>query len=470
MNRSAPTTDRRRALVVFLLLLGSLIASGCGRAPKESALPDIFLITVDTLRANHLGCYGYSWNTTPNIDAFAGEALLFEQCRSHASETRASFSSVLSGFLPHETKVIENIPLVPQIDSLPEILQARGYTTIAVVSNYVLRKGSGFDQGFDVFDDTMKERELVRKWPERMADATADRAIALIEEYRDEPLFVWIHFQDPHGPYLPPDGYKEMFRDPDRKPFVLKANESESGKGGIPAYNLLEEERDFYRYVAHYDGEIRFLDEQFGRVVDALDSLGLIDNALVVFTADHAEGMGENNYFFGHGENLYDSVTHVPLIVKKRGAISGRRTLTGRRTEFVQHLDIVPTVLNVAGVDTDPRFRGADLLAESAAPREIFAVANPLPSGDLRYSLVSDGFKLIHTPALDLYELFDLKTDPFEEKNLFSTEPHRNRADGLAARLAEIRKDDRLGLRVKAMPRDLSDEEKEKLKALGYFR
>lgn len=450
--------------MALLFLLPSILLWGCGREPKASARPDIFLITVDTLRASHLGCYGYSWNTSPHIDAFAAEGLLFEQCRSHASETRASFSSMLSGFLPHETKVIENIPLVPQIDSLPEILQAQGYTTIAVVSNYVLRQGNGFDQGFDVFDDTMEERELIRKWPERMAGATADRAIELLEEYRDDPLFVWIHFQDPHGPYLPPDRYKEMFRDRERKPLILKANGSESGKGGIPAYNLLEEKRDFYEYVAHYDGEIRYLDEQFGRIVEAIDRLGLAGNSFLIFTADHAEGMGENNYFFGHGENLYDSVTHVPLIVKKGSEI------TGRRTESVQHLDIVPTVLNMAGVDGDPRFRGADLLAESSAPREIFAVANPLPDGALRYSLVADGFKLIHTPALDLYELFDLKTDPFEEKNLFSTASHRNRADGLAARLAEIRKEDRLDLRVKAMPRDLSDEEKEKLKALGYFR
>ncbi len=448
-------------MIAVLLLL---VLCGCGRAPKESDRPDIFLITVDTLRANHLGCYGYSWNTTPNIDAFAKSALLFEQCRSHASETRASFSSVLSGFLPHETKVIENIPLVPPIDSLPEILRDRGYVTLAVVSNYVLREGNGFDQGFDIFDDTMEERELVRKWPERMAGATADRVIALLEEYRDEPLFVWVHFQDPHGPYLPPPEYREMFKDREREPLIVPANESESGRGGIPAYNLLKEERDFYRYVAQYDGEIRYLDEQFGRIVGALEDLGLLDNGLVIFTADHAEGMGENNYFFGHGENLYDSVTHVPLIVKK-GA-----ELVGRRTEFVQHLDIVPTVMKVAGVDLDPRFRGIDLREPDGAPREIFAVANPLPSGELRYSLVAGGFKLIHTPGLDLYELFDLKTDPFEETNLFSLEQHRNRADGMAARLDEIRNEDRLDLPGKAVPRDLSDEEKEKLKALGYFR
>lgn len=464
MGRRYPEAARRRVAGAVLALLVLTLLWSCGQAPKESARPDIFLITVDTLRANHLGCYGYSWNTSPRIDAFAASAMTFEQCRSHASETRASFSSVLSGFLPHETKVIENIPLVPQIDSLPEILRDQGYTTIAVVSNYVLREGNGFEQGFDVFDDTMEERELVRKWPERMADATADRAIELIEKHRDDPLFVWIHFQDPHGPYLPPEEFRSLFRDPGPGPLAIPANQSESGKGGIPAYNLLEKERDFYRYVAQYDGEIRYLDGQFGRVVDALDRLGLSSNALVIFTADHGEGMGENNYFFGHGENLYDSVTHVPLIVKNGAAPAGRRS------EFVQHIDIFPTVLEAAGLPPDPRLRGSKLLADSAAQRDIFAVANPLPSGELRYSLVADGFKLVHTPSLDLFELFDLAADPFEETNLFSDAVHRSRAELLTARLAALREEDRLDLRVKAVPRDLTDEEREKLKALGYFR
>ncbi len=174
------------------------------RQLDRAKFPSIILITVDTLRADHLGCYGYLRDTSPNIDQLAEEALLFKNCISHAPVTGSSFASILSGFLPHETKVLGNLPLPPEVETLPEIMQMNGYRTIAVVSNYVLRKQNGWVKGFNVYDDEMTNVERTSKHTERVAEHTTNRAIELLKQYHKNKLFMWVHYQDPHGPYTPP--------------------------------------------------------------------------------------------------------------------------------------------------------------------------------------------------------------------------------------------------------------------------
>ncbi len=136
----------------------SLLLEGCGRLPKNK--PNVILITVDTLRADHLGCYGYQRDTSPGIDSFAEDAVLFENCLSHAPETLSSFASIFSGFLPHETRIMENSCLLPVVETLPGFLRSNGYKTAAVVSNFVLRKSKGFENNFMLYDDTMDQFEL----------------------------------------------------------------------------------------------------------------------------------------------------------------------------------------------------------------------------------------------------------------------------------------------------------------------
>lgn len=231
-------------------LSNSLWLSGCSKQHRRKG-PSIILITVDALRPDHLSCYGYPKNTSPNINRFAEDALLFENCLSHAPSTRPSFASILSGFLPHETKIVENHMCLPtEVEILPEILRRQGYKTVAVVSNYVLRKKGGWDQGFMIYDDIMNERELVRRWPERIAVHTTDRTVELLKQFHKDPLFMWVHYQDPHGPYTPPGSFAREFLDPNQEPRHLRLNKSLSGRGGIPAYQQLGSHRDFHHYAS----------------------------------------------------------------------------------------------------------------------------------------------------------------------------------------------------------------------------
>lgn len=219
--------------------------------------PNIILVSVDALRADHLGCYGYKEDTSPNVDKFAEENVLFENGFSQAPVTGSSCASILSGFLPHETSVYDNYLLPRQINTIAEFLKNKGYKTAAIVSNYVLRKNRGYWQGFDIYDDEMKDEELTRHLPERIAEKTTSCAIRYLKKYSGHTFFMWIHYQDPHGPYTPQSPFNNFFVDNKEKQFDLKFNETISGKGGIPSYQKLGKNKSYYYYVAQYDGEIR---------------------------------------------------------------------------------------------------------------------------------------------------------------------------------------------------------------------
>jgi arylsulfatase A-like enzyme len=442
----------------------SLWLTGCRRRQRGKRA-SIILITVDTLRPDFLTCYGCSRKTSPNIDAFAADSLLFENCLSNAPETRLSFASILSGFLPHETKIAQHMVLQKGVGTLAEILRQIGYKTVAVISNYVLRRTRGYEQGFMIYDDTMNERELVRRWPEKIAEHTTNRAIELLKQFHKEPMFIWIHYQDPHGPYAPPKHFANLFRNPEQKPRYLKVNNSLSGYGGIPHYQRLGKNTDYYYYVSQYEGEIRYQDEHLKRLLDALRQLGLYDSAFTILTSDHGEGMGEHNYYFAHGENLYNHQLHVPLIIKYGKA------LTGRRTDFVQLMDIIPTVFKIIGMEPDSSYRGRDLCEQYETEREIFAEMNsPLTREKIKFSIVFGGLKLIYTPLYKQYELYELKIDPGEIDNLINAPKYQERAKDLKKRLMRICQEDFLKLQIIDKPQELTDEEIEKLRSLGYTR
>lgn len=446
--------------LVALMTLG-LWARGC--AVPAGPRPNIIVIVVDTLRADHLGCYGYQRATSPNVDRFAADALLFERCLSHAPETRTSVAAIFSGFLPHETYVPALQRAPDGLEMLAEMLQSFGYQTLAVVSNYVLRRGYGFEQGFAVYDDKMDDFETIRPVPERIAEHTTDRAIELLEQHRDKPVFMWIHYQDPHGPYTPPPGYAAQFRDPDQPPRLLKLNDNWTGAGGIPDYQQRDDNRDYHDYVANYDGEIRYFDDHFKRLIDALKSLGMYDDSLIVLTADHGEGMGEQDYYFAHGEHLYASQTHVPLIMKYG------ETLKGRRSDFVQHADLVPTILRMLELDPNPAYPGRDLRQPMPAGRSIVSELHPgLPERPTQYSIVVDGLKLIHGVDSKRYEFYNLAVDPYETKDLSDNKTYAPRVVKLKKKLARRAGEDRLGLRVERREVVLTDEEKRKMRSLGY--
>lgn len=448
-----------------VLLGGQGLLSGCQRGGTPPERPSIFLVTMDALRPDHLGSYGYQKGTSPNIDSFASDSLLFENCFAHAPETRFSFGSILTGYFPHETTVIDNKPLPEGVKSIAEILREKGYTTVAVISNFMLRAGRGYEQGFTVYDDRMEDIEQVRKWPERTAERTTDRAIELLRRFKDESLFMWIHYQDPHGPYTPPEPYSKLFENPGQEPRPIRVNKSLSGRGGIPAYQDTGLTDDYYSYLERYDGEIRYMDDHFRRFLDEAASLGFYDSSLFILTSDHGEGMGEHDYFFAHGDNLYQEMLHVPLVLRYGDG------LRGRRKEFVQHLDIVPTILAALGETPDPSYRGRNLLQLPEEDIEIFAEMNSAFVRDSqKFSLLTRDGKLIYTPRDGTYEYYDLSVDPGEEHNLISDPRYKDQVERLQKGLNRLRNEDRLNLGAGSAPPPVSEQERAKMRSLGYIR
>jgi arylsulfatase A-like enzyme len=448
---------RWRLAVPGAVVAAALITVSTLCARGKGSPPNIILITVDTLRRDHLGCYGYGKDVSPNIDAFARDAMLFERSYAHASTTRPSVASMLTGFYPHECKVLGNSDNLPYLlTTIPDYLREKGYTTLAVSSNFVLGPGSGFDQGFDVFDNRLDQMELVRPVPERTADRTTDAAMNLIDGNRKNRFFLWVHYQDPHGPYTPPAPFDSRFRDAAAAPETLAFNKDLSGKGGIPHYQRIGNNADAWFYRARYDGEIGFLDTHLGRLLTALKDAGLYDNCLVVLTADHGEGMGEQDYYFAHGEYLYESVIAVPLIVR------WGPERTGRRQDLVGLVDVLPTILVAAGVKGDSALRGRNLLADELKPLQIFSEMED------KFSLIEDRLKLIHHVYEEQIMLFDLSDDPHEQRNVVGDPNRAKAARALATQMDLARAEDRYGKAIERIPADFSEEDKAKLKSLGY--
>ena len=444
-------------LIVAVAVVGIASYLTISRSPGRG--PSVIVISVDTLRPDHLGCYGYDRETSPTVDRFAEESLLFENCFAQAPTTRPSCGVILSGFFPHELKIFNNSDnLSDEVPTVTELLREKGYRTLGVVSNFVLRRRSGFDQGFDYYDDKMGEAELVRGIPERIAENTTDTAINLLRLHHKQKFFMWIHYQDPHGPYTPKPPFNTMFVDQSAEPLELDVNETVSGIGGIPSYQRLGDNRDFNYYVSQYDGEIRYFDEHFEGLIDALKELDLYDTALIIFTSDHGEGMGEHGYYFAHGEYVYNTLIRVPLIVRYGSK------LQGREKEFAQIMDLVPTILDVTGVGTKTAYRGVNLLGDLPSSRLVFAER---PG---HYAVFSDGLKLIYHKGEKGYMLFDMTDDLYESRNLVDESEYKPRLRPLAENLAQLREEDSLKGKVKRSSRRLSKDEKEKLKALGYVQ
>jgi arylsulfatase A-like enzyme len=454
--------ERLRARLQTFVLALALTALGCG-APEP---PLLLLITADTLRADHLGTYGSERELTPNLDALAQGSVVFDVALAPTAYTLPSLSALMTGRYPEEIATTTNWSTLPEGTlTLASVLGLHDWRTGAVVSNYVLRAKTGIDAGFDVFDDTFPQREAIRELPERVADDTTEAALRALDELRRRGgagTFLWVHYQDPHGPYTPPDGLRERYLPEERaRPDGLRELpvSKRRGLGGIPDYQYLEGQRQVAFYRAGYAGEVHFLDAQVGRLLDGLAARGLWRRAVIVFSADHGEALGEDDYWFAHGEHLTAPSVQIPLFVRAPGVSPARRA------DPASLVDLFPTLLGLAGVTPPPGQRGRDLLAVGAEHDEtVIYVATLTATPVSRYGLAADGFKyLAHHEREGLREeLFRLGEEP---RDLAEEHPERVRA--MRERLAELRAE--LGVQTRRERRQiLSAEEREMLRRLGY--
>lgn len=449
----------------LFLLLSVLLLGACGGS-KETP-PTLLLISIDTLRADRLGVYGDERKLTPRIDAFAAESVLFDRAFAPASFTVPSVSSMLTGWYPEQNRVFSNESILPPSAlTLASLFAAREYRTGAVVSNFVLRSTTGLHRDFEIYDQNFTHREAARGAPERGASDTTDAALAALDQLTtdsEEPVFLWVHYQDPHGPYTPPaaerakllpaehdesDGYRR-----------LEFGEDHRGLGTIPNYQRIGDEDEVAFYRAGYHAEIRTCDAEVGRLLDGLRERGRYDDAMIVVTADHGEGLGEQEYWFAHGEHLTDPIVHVPLLIRAPGLAAGRRA------DPVSLLDLVPTLAERFDLRRPYGLTGRDLLAPDAAG-EASEVYLATLRGSLRerVGLVRDGYKYILTKEEDgtlREELFGLGE---EEENLEPADPARTAR--MRQRMREIR--EAISSTLPERRQEMSAEELAAFEALGY--
>ncbi len=395
-------------------------------APRNSP-PDVYLITIDTLRADHVGCYGYKQIETPALDALAADGVRFTQAFTHSPITNTSHITILTGLLPSVHGVTDfGVPLSPQHVTAAELLKKQGYQTAAFIGAVILDSNTlapGLDRGFDFYDNFPVKTDTKERWGrvERRGMEVVEHAEAWFDKHRSGAHFVWLHMYDPHDPYEPPPPFSERYKD-----------------------HL-------------YDGEIAYADSALAHWIAYLKKSGVYANAIIVVTGDHGEGLGEHGEET-HGLFLYDSTLHIPLILKAPEA-AHRGTVINAE---VRTTDILPTILSVTGVVPPAELNGESLFplidqtksdqtksdrtnsdrtnnAPANSPqdpsnRALFAETDyPLRWGwaSLR-ALRTENTKLIEAPRPELY---DLRGDPKELKNLYA--PDNVKVQSMQAEMAK---------------------------------
>ncbi|RMD83484.1 MAG: hypothetical protein D6815_06435 [Candidatus Dadabacteria bacterium] len=456
---------RARALAIAALLACSACHSGKQR-------PDILLITVDTLRPDHLSFYGYGRPTSPNLDARLERCLVFTRAYTTEASTPPSVVSILTGLLPQQHRLRLFFQLFDaEVPTIPELLPPE-YQTAAFVSNMVLtNEAIGLASRFDHYDDYVSRKQPLQDVWERNARDTTNAVLAWLATEADpkRPLFLWVHYMDPHGPYRPPDHWKRSFRHSGSRPISPEL---------VPEFHRQPGVTDGLDYVDAYDEEIAYTDSEIGRLLEGFDRRRSLDKALFVFSADHGEAMMEHEHWFIHGYHVYDEIARVPL------AICGPGVPAGTRDDLVSVADIAPTILRYVGVEPPAQAAGIDLLAmgSKSAHDVVFVEATAVFQASVqRRSAVTATGKWIaeidtKTGKIARTYFYDLARDPLELTR-------RPWPDGPPARrLRELIASDpdkggiperyRKGIELKApkVAPGLPRETLERLRALGYVR
>jgi len=431
------TLPRFRPRWAVLVLAAALVLGACGRRPMN-----VLLVTLDTTRADFLGCYGRASARTENLDRLAAGGFLFENAIASNPVTQPSHATILTGTWPMLHGVRDNtlFHLPEERSTLAEILARHGYRTGAAIGGFPLVRGFGLDQGFELYDDRLAtvrqdhrgfaaRRRRPTWYDERPAGHVNDAILPWLRSLGDEPFFVWLHYWDPHEPHIAPEPWADLFaHDP-------------------------------------YQGEIAYADQSLGTILRQLEASGEDRRTLIVVTADHGEGRLEHGEMT-HAFLAYETTLHVPLIFKVPGLQGGRRT-----PETVGTVDVVPTVLDLLGFAIPGDVQGRSLAplmrghggdherpyyAESLSPRLSHGY------GELR-ALYLGPYKYIHGPRP---ELFDLAADPRELDDLSAERPEERRR--LEAELADFVAR-HAGAEAASAVHQVDDETRRRLEALGYL-
>jgi len=466
------------ALAVIALLVGGCSKTEPSRSTSalgSSQKFNVLLVTLDTTRADHLGCYGHAGGTSPHLDALAADGIRFETAISSAALTPVSHASIMTGLWPchHGVRVLyakSGYKLSKNIATLATVLKSSGYKTGAFLSSFPVSQFFGFDNGFDTFDnglghpaDHVLGEQPDGSWRfdvganQRRSDETTNQTIAWLDKIQSlspkspstkspttkspttkspttkSPFFLWVHYWDPHDPFITPPRQVVMRFKPSDKTASMETKRR-----------------------ALYDSEIFFVDYQFGRLIQKFKDMGLYDNTVIVVVADHGEGLGDHNHKFHR--IIYQEQIHVPLIMRIPGGSKSRVV-----SDLVRTTDIYPTVLALLGINPPAKVDGLSLVGLMNGKKESPSTKSPStkspstkspstksslriafaealimydlnatsllkrrPNDGLLYCAMDRDWKLIYRPRLpDKSELYHLHTDPGETTNLYAKEPQQ---------------------------------------------
>ncbi len=418
---------------------------------SRSKGPNIILISIDALRADHLSCYGYHRNTSPNIDQLAGEGALFKNGFSQACSTLASHSSIFLSQYPWTHKVVGSKEKIAKSSlTLAEILKNRNYMTAGFSGGGYVSSKYGFDQGFDFFFDKPKTWHTIK--------FHKDNLFRWLEKVKDKKFFLFLHTYDVHSPYDPPMPYRALYiGDYSDQRCLNKLVDYE-----LTALNLSPEEIDYV--IALYDAGINYVDDEIGELVKKLKKLNIFNNSVIIITADHGERLGERGRV-GHGREASRIVTHVPLIMRIPGIGQGKVI-----EEIAESIDITPTILDILDISLPEGMQGKSILplikgswsegnfiAYTGEAWKKATLSTAIRTKEWTYIMNQDG------PD----ELYDRVGDPKEQNDLIEKRP-------LVARKLKEELEYFIALTSEAKPQvaekvDIDEELKERLKSLGYL-
>ncbi len=504
------TGSRIRRATLWLVGIGLFAASwlmvrGCREhaelpvAPSRR-MPDVVLISVDTLRRDHLPIYGYDKDTAPNLSLLASDSVVFENAIAAHTNTGPSHASILTGLYPPSHGLLRNrFRLNNDVETLSSLLARRSYQTVGIVSSIMLSdRLTGLGRGFDLYDECgpgQSDRQAHETW------RAAEPILAGLDPGR--PMFLFFHLFDPHYPYRAPDGFGTCFLPADGLAWRFPEN-ADLGRlrAGAAREGELEE------YVSRYDGEIRYADHHVGLLLDRLRALGRYDGSVIIFLSDHGETLDERPFVFDHGGRAYEEQIRVPLVIHLPGAM-----LRGIHSRVAaHHVDVTPTVLDILGLPVPAEMQGLSLFGQldvagvgmdgsnastlerppgpgagftgrwsrppRLEPRPMVSFARPAPErvphipvrlsrAGLVTSFRTWPWKLITYPVAgggEYRELFLLSEDTLEDHNLADVHPEQvsMMRNALSRWLADKEGD------IRVRPAVLSTEDEAMLRSLGY--
>lgn len=504
------TTLQRNAGIAFLgvLALTGLLSAAMLRpepvtnpplsSAQPGARPNVILIVLDTVRADHLSVYGYGRPTTPNLARFASQATLFQRAVAAGEWTLPSHASIFTGLYAirhgaHYQPNFRSSALSRDSETIAEMLSRRGFATAAVTSNCgVVSKQFHFDQGFEHFDQSfnrhavgwystspnslrgtlsrirglLPSRLMADSRPASVINSAASGVLDLLQE-KKRPFLLFLNYMDTHDPYVSSSGFENLYG---RKGSLYSANEYQHLRTSSASGQQRIAPEEVEGLTARYDAALTSLDAELGNLFDGLRRRGRFDNSLIIVTADHGEALGERGHLGHGGLSVYDNQVHVPLIIKFPNARDGVVI-----QDPVSHVDIVPTILETLGYGLPGSLDGVSLAsAAPGAPRAVFSEMYPevwsTHPGAKRYRFihqsVQTGARKLISSADGRRELFDPASDPREERNLAGTEPVA--VAELESRLREWRQ--KSVSKPLSAPAQLSTTDLEKLKSLGYVQ